>query len=80
MRIFLALVLMIGTAHADDLEIAYALCTKRYINRDKSIDEKWQPGFKSCDKIVKAVESVEQPWNDVNQHKAKIDAIAGALK
>lgn len=72
--------LTISVAHAqtttEDLQNAYNLCTKRYINRDKSIDAKWQKGYESCDKIILKYEDKQKKWNDTNKHKLNIDTIA----
>lgn len=60
-----------------DLQVAYSLCTKRYINRDKSIKAKWQPGYEDCDGVVARYESQQRAVDDVSQHRSKIKAIAG---
>jgi len=63
-----------------DLQVAYSLCTKRYINRDKSIPDKWQKGYENCDQIVVAWEAKQMAWQDVVQHKNKINIIANGVK
>ena len=60
-----------------DLQIAYSLCTKRYINHDKSIDAKWQPGYEICDGIVSMWEVRQKAWSVPEQHKSKIGAMVG---
>lgn len=66
----------------DDLREAYTFCTKRYIEHDAERKKiaRWQSGFENCDKIVSSWEASQRKWNDVTQHKSKIDAIAGAIK
>lgn len=63
-----------------DLQVAYTLCIKRYVNRDKSVDAKWQPGYEDCDGVVAKYEAQQRAWDDVSQHRSKIKAIAGAPK
>jgi hypothetical protein len=79
--ILLLLLLWPALAHADDeedLRNANAWCTKRYL--DRAHPGKFQPGFEACEKIVNAWQARQMQWNDISQHKAKIDGIAAGLK
>jgi hypothetical protein len=61
----------------DDLRNANGWCTKRYL--DRSQPGKFQPGFEACEKIVNAWQARQHDWDDISQHKAKIDGIAAKL-
>jgi anti-sigma-K factor RskA len=65
----------------DDLRDGASLC-KRYMEHDKERKKtaKWQAGFENCDNIVGAWEATQHKWDDVTQHKSKIDAIAASVK
>lgn len=70
----------------EDLENAYTWCTHRYYDHTTSPaskwnrNGKWQSGFEGCAKIVAETEARRMEWNDINQHKSKIDAVAAGIK
>lgn len=68
----------------EDLQSAFAWCTRRYSKTEPGKkwvhDGQWKPGFENCEKIVSAMHTKQMEWNDLSQHKTKIDAIANGLK